>query len=414
MRIATIASGILLAVITIEPAFAAAPPAATAPGGPALSTPMATPSGARSPARARPTRKGSMTRRAPRAIDPAPANAPNANSPANAPNVPTVPATPSTPGELNTTTANDTNSAATPVNIAAALASILSMPENATFRAWYESPHEFSAPRARFRNIAFVDWTDDQTCIVRRDADTKFMRSGCVPAAFRIPSAIDTARADALERHFGFPSAALESIAYRQTPGALAAIEQAVTQTLAQHGVTCTVDGIAPDHQWILDQSAPAVRGVAIDIINAYWNNPRTQPSARQSIEALTSYVQNAIPYHKVDDHRNDLVDDGKTRCGLRTPAEALLDGGDCDTKSLLLATLIRSIDTDTPLALVYCMNGNTPHMILAIGCSTNPGEQCITVNNTPMALVESTSDWDIGHVGSSVAIDDAEAVALR
>jgi hypothetical protein len=27
---------------------------------------------------------------------------------------------------------------------------------------------------------------------------------------------------------------------------------------------------------------------------------------------------------------------------------------------------------------------------------------------------VESTSDWDIGHVGSTVAIDDAEAVALR
>ena len=414
MRIATIASGILLAVITIEPAFAAAPPAATAPGGPALSTPMSTPSGARSPARARPTRKGSMTRRAPRAIDPTPATAPNANSPANAPNVPTVPATPSTPGELNTTTANDTNSAATPVNIAAVLASILAMPENANFRAWYESPHEFSAPRARFRNIAFVDWTDDQSCIVRRDADNKFMRAGCAPAAFRIPSAIDTARADALERHFGFPSAALESIAYRQTPGALAAIEQAVTQTLAQHGITCTVDGIAPDHQWILDQSAPAVRGVAIDIINAYWNNPRTQLSARQSIEALTSYVQNAVPYRKVDDQRNNLVDDGKTRCGLRTPGEALLDGGDCDTKSLLLATLIRSIDTDTPLALVYCMNGNTPHMILAIGCSTNPGEQCITVNNTPMALVESTSDWDIGYVGSSVAIDDAEAVALR
>lgn len=414
MRIATIASGILLAVITIEPAFAAAPPATNAPGGPALSTPMSTPSGARSPARARPTRKGSMTRRAPRAIEPAVATAPNTNSPANAPNVPTVPVAPSTPGELNTTTANDSNAAATPANLIAVLAGILAMPENASFRAWYESPHEFSAPRARFRNIAFVDWTDDQSCIVRRDADNKFMRAGCAPAAFRIPSVIDTARADALERHFGFPSAALESIAYRQTPGALAAIEQAVTQTLAQHGITCTVDGIAPDHQWILDQSAPAVRGVAIDIINAYWNNPRTQLSARQSIEALTSYVQNAVPYHKVDDARHDLVDDGKTRCGLRTPAEALLEGGDCDTKSLLLATLIRSIDTDTPLALVYCMNGNTPHMILAIGCSTQPGEQCITVNNTPMALVESTSDWDIGHVGSTVAIDDAEAVALR
>lgn len=413
MRIATITSGVLLAAIVIEQALAAAPLAASTatapPATPALSTPMSTPSGARSPARARPTRKGSMTRRAPRAIESGAANTPSNNSPTAVPNAPAVP---SAPGALETST-TDANGA-TSINTAAALASILAMPENANFRAWYESPHDIDTPRARYQSIAFATWTDDQACIVRRDVDIKVMRPNCAPAEFRVQSAVDTAWADALERHFGFPSAVLESIAYRPMPGALVAIEQAITQTLALHGIACTADGIAPDHQWILDRSTPAVRGVAIDVINTYWNNPRVQPSPRQCIEALTSYVQNAIPYRKVDDRRNDLVDDGKARCGLRTPAEALLEGGDCDTKSLLLATLIRSIDADTPLALVYCMNGNTPHMILAIGCSTQPGEQCITVNQTPMVLVETTSDWDIGHVGSTVAIDDAEAVGLR
>jgi hypothetical protein len=184
----------------------------------------------------------------------------------------------------------------------------------------------------RVRAIPFAAWTDDQPCIVRREGDTKYLRAGCSPATYRVSATIDQAWADAFERYFGFPEHMLDALAYRPGDGSLTALEYAITQSFAQHGISANAQRIAPDYQWILDRTVPEVRQVAAAVIDAYWSGLREQPTARQRIEALASYVQNAVPYRKVDDGTNDIVKDGKSRCGLRTPAETLLDGGDCDS----------------------------------------------------------------------------------
>jgi len=364
-------------------------------------TPMSSPSGMRSPDRKRPIRKGAMTRTVAREIAPSATTATGAT---------TVPATGGAAG-------NTSGNAPAPVTAeaaAAALESALALTQNADFRAWYESQHIFLTPRSRLQNLQFSLWTDDQACIARREGDTKFLTAGCTPMTIRISAKVNEAWADSFERYFGFPEHALDSVAYRVGDGSQAAIEKAITETLAQHGIICSAQSIAPDHQWILDRSMPQVRDVADAVIQTYWSGQRGRPNARQRIEALTSFVQNAIPYRKVDDGRNDAVKDGKYRCGLRTPGEVLLDGGDCDSKSLLLATLIRSVDERTPVALVYCMNDTTPHMCLAVGCDMFEGEQRINVNGTQMVLIETTSDWDMGHVGASTDIVNAEAQPLR
>jgi len=375
---------------------------ATTATGNQTATPMSSPSGMRSPDRKRPVRKGSMTRTAAREIAPAATTATGAT---------TVPATGGAAGNTN---GNATPAAAvTAESAAAALESALALTQNADFRAWYESQHIFLAPRSRLQNLQFSLWTDDQACIAKREGDTKFLRAGCTPMTIRISAKVNEAWADSFERYFGFPEHGLD-YAYRIGDGSQAAIEKAITETLAQHGIICSAQSIAPDHQWILDSSLAQVRDVANAVIDTYWSGQRGRPSARQRIEALTSFVQNAIPYRKVDDGRNDSVKDGKSRCGLRTPGEVLLDGGDCDSKSLLLATLIRSVDERTPVALVYCMNNTTPHMCLAVGCDMFEGEQRINVNGTQMVLIETTSDWDMGHVGASTDIVNAEAQPLR
>jgi hypothetical protein len=364
---------------------------------------MSSPSGMRSPDRKRPIRKGSMTRTVAREIAPAATTTTGAT---------TVPATGGAAGNTN-----DNTTPAAPVtaeSAAAALESALALTQNADFRAWYESQHIFLAPRSRLQNLQFSLWTDDQACIAKREGDTKFLRADCTPITIRISAKVNEAWADSFERYFGFPEHALDSVAYRIGDGSQAAIEKAITETLAQHGIICSAQSISPDHQWILDSSLAQVRDVANAVIDTYWSGQRGRPSARQRIEALTSFVQNAIPYRKVDDGRNDSVKDGKYRCGLRTPGEVLLDGGDCDSKSLLLATLIRSVDERTPVALVYCMNNTTPHMCLAVGCDMFEGEQRINVNGTQMVLIETTSDWDMGHVGASTDIVNAEAQPLR
>jgi len=387
--------------------FAAAPvepeptSQATTVTGSQTATPMSSPSGMRSPDRKRPIRKGAMTRTAAREIAPAATTATDAT---------TVPATGGAAGN----TSGNAPAPVTAESAAAALESALALTQNADFRAWYESQHIFLAPRSRLQNLQFSLWTDDQACIAKREGDTKFLTAGCTPMTIRISAKVNEAWADSFERYFGFPEHALDSVAYRVGDGSQAAIEKAITETLAQHGIICSAQSIAPDHQWILDRSMPEVRDVADAVIQTYWSGQRGRPNARQRIEALTSFVQNAIPYRKVDDGRNDAVKDGKYRCGLRTPGEVLLDGGDCDSKSLLLATLIRSVDERTPVALVYCMNDTTPHMCLAVGCDMLEGEQRINVNGTQMVLIETTSDWDIGHVGSGTDIVNAEAQPLR
>jgi hypothetical protein len=383
------------------PTFSTSATQATTVTGSQTATPMSSPSGMRSPDRKRPVRKGSMTRTVAREIAPAATTATGAT---------TVPAT----GGAAENTSGNAPAPVTAESAAAALESALALTQNADFRAWYEAQHIFLAPRSRLQNLQFSLWTDDQACIARREGDTKFLTAGCTPMTIRISAKVNEAWADSFERYFGFPEHALDSVAYRVGDGSQAAIEKAITETLAQHGIICSAQSIAPDHQWILDRSMPEVRDVADAVIQTYWSGQRGRPNARQRIEALTSFVQNAIPYRKVDDGRNDAVKDGKYRCGLRTPGEVLLDGGDCDSKSLLLATLIRSVDERTPVALVYCMNDTTPHMCLAVGCDMFEGEQRINVNGTQMVLIETTSDWDMGHVGSGTDIINAEAQPLR
>jgi hypothetical protein len=59
-------------------------------------------------------------------------------------------------------------------------------------------------------------------------------------------------------------------------------------------------------------------------------------------------------------------------------------------------------------------MSGDTPHMILAVGCDAAAGDQTIVVNRMPMVLIETTSDWGVGFVSTKTDLQDAEAQPLR
>jgi hypothetical protein len=364
---------------------AAAEPQSTR-GGSNLTAPMQTPSGARSPSRRKVVRKGTVTRSAPRSpapVAPASTSAPGASSPATA--------------------APDPE----------ALARTLSLPDNADFRAWCESSHDFDPPRPQRSLMPFSEWEDDSNCLIRREGDTRFVKAGCTPAVIQVRVAVDRAYGEALEAQFGFPAFALEPIRCTVDDGGCVAVEAAVAHTAAMHGIVCTPDRVVPDHQWIMDRSVDEVRPVAEAVIRATFGaGSPTNP--RQRVEALTSFVQNAVPYRPIKGTRDDLIKDGKTRCGLRTPIATLFEGGDCDSKSLLLAALIRGVEPSMPLALVYCADGETPHMVLAAGCPRNGDEASIQADGRALAVIETTSDWDIGHLGSGIDLAEAEVVGLR
>ena len=403
MRIASCVSGLLVASFAAELALALpiAPPAAgnaQPQNAPTVVQSRDTPSGARSPSRSKRQRKGTVARSAPRATKPAAAPGGAAGG-AGGTNVPV--ATPNAP-------------AATPAAAPdpAALEHSLALPENAEFRLWYEAPHDFTFPRPQMARTPFDQWADDDACVAKREGDTKFMAPGCKPRELSARLWVDRAAGVAIEQHFGLPSQLLSSIGCYTEDGGCVAVEAAVRSTLADHGIICTEDAIMPDHQWILDRSVAVVAPVAQGVLEASFGNE--QITQRQQVEALAEYVQAAIPYRTIKGPKDDLVQDGNQRCGLRTPVATLMAGGDCDSKSLLLASLLRAVDPRIPVALVHCMSGDTPHMILAVGCDAAAGDQTIVVNRMPMVLIETTSDWGVGFVSTKIDLQDAEAQPLK
>jgi hypothetical protein len=386
------------AVALVAPLAAAPGPAPQRATAPQSVAPRETPSGARSPARIKLVRKGAVTRRA---IGGAPAQ-PAAPAPA-------APASPLT----TPITATPRDPAAPAVPDPAALERALAMPQNADFKAWYESDHGFETPRGDRHFIPSTGWEDGSNCIERWDGDTRYLRPGCRPAAFQLKVSVDRAYGEALESHFGFPIGVLERVACRPNDGSCDAVEAAVESTLAQHGIRCTPELIVPDHQWIMDRSVPELRAVAISVINAV-HGAGAATDRRDRIAALTSFVQNAVPYRPVRGAKDDLMRDGKSRCGLRTPIATLFEGGDCDSKALLLASLIRAVDATVPLALVHCMSGDEPHMCLAVGCDRAADEVALDTDTGIMLVVETTSDWDLGRVSAATDLQDVELSRLR
>jgi hypothetical protein len=421
-------ASILLATTLLgAAAFAFAAPPATGGNGAATGkapaapgTPSATGTANAAPAAKQPARKharrGQVTRQAPRVI------APMAPPPAPAPAIPAADTAPgAAPAAAPAGTAPAPNVPAVPAPATEAPAApdlsplelALAIPENAEFRAWYEASLQIDAPRPNFMRLPFNEWQDDDACVVGFEGNTKVLRAGCEPRTLTVRAAADRAWGQAVEAAFGFPPEAVQRVACREADGSCAAVETAIRQTLGAHGIVATEALLMPDYQWLMDRSAPQLRDVANAVVDATYG-PTANATRRQVVDALASYVQNAVPYRTVKDGQTDVVRDGKVRCGLRTPVQTLFDGGDCDSKSLLLAALIRSVDARMPLALVHCMNGDTPHMILAVGCERAKGEDAITVTGTELVLVETTSDWGVGHVGTGVDLTDSEAVGVR
>lgn len=379
----------------------AAPPAKQAPG---VSVPRDTPSGARSPNRAKLRKKGSVSRGAVRPIAPTPpAGTPATGEPAGSKTTDAAPAKPSTA------------TAAAPAPTAPELlARALAIPENAEFRAWYEAEPEPQAGKPEFVIVPFASWSDDDDCITRREGSTKFVRPDCTPRDLRTNLPVDRAAGRAIEEHFGIPVDLLSKLACFQGDGSCEAIENAARARLRDHGILCTADSIQPDHQWILDRSLPEVSNVARGVLREALGDSADTAGTRAQVEALACYVQAAVPYRTVKGPADDLVQDGKQRCGLRTPVATLLAGGDCDSKALLLASLIRSTDQNVPVALVYCMDGEQPHMVLAVACDAREGEQCLRIDGVAHVVIETTSDWDLGFVNPEINLEDVETVRLR
>jgi hypothetical protein len=258
-------------------------------------------------------------------------------------------------------------------------------------------------------------WEDDRTQIVF-EACKAVARDPLVPRdSFVVRAPVDFDALAAVEEHFGFVPDEVFSL--RQSGGdeertySLDAItEPAYREALAAHGISLEDERIRVDFGWVSSKSAMHLRPLAESIIVSWRTEsaprpardtprggvekprPGNGPRHDDRIEALTSFVQRAVPYQAIPETTT-----GIERCGLRTPGPTLLFGGDCDSKAALLAALIRGIDEHVPLVMVSLSVGGRPHVLLGVGIPAQPCSTILDYRGVRYVLIEVTSALGVG-----------------
>lgn len=271
----------------------------------------------------------------------------------------------------------------------------LELPENAGFRRWLAmgaDGHEFSPPPPDGRLLS-KNWPTGDGATVD------------------VGAIVDVAKSRALQEHFGVSGDVLPA-AYLGGDEVRVALEDLAKPLLRLHGIDLGSDSLTVDYEWVVGTAIPVVRPMSQAVRDRVVERAGRSPGVRADVEALAGFVQDAIPYVSVGPDFTGADEDGRLRCGVRTPAETLLAGGDCDSKSLLLASMIRSLHPGLPVALVFCISDGTPHMMLAVGCGLAPDEDAVTVTGVPHVLIETTGSFPVGVLPTGVS--DIEVRPLR
>lgn len=283
----------------------------------------------------------------------------------------------------------------------------LDLPGNAKLKAFLALDHEFVAPPPRFERFPFAAWTDDSNCIRSREGDTKIVEAGCRPREFRVSGTVDAAAADAIEAHFGVDPDLLAYL-FLDEPGSREAVERARAEAFRARGLATIGERIQPDYGWLVAESLPALNPLANEIVEVYWKRKPDRVGDREVVEALTSFVQNAVPYRTVG-----ASPDGRERGGIRSPLATLFLGGDCDCKTLLLAGLIRSVRPTVDLAMLQ-VNRAEPHACLGVAIEAGEGEASVRVGDRDLLVVETTDDWDLGRLSVRTDLTGATATWIE
>lgn len=133
---------------------------------------------------------------------------------------------------------------------------------------------------------------------------------------------------------------------------------------------------IVVDHQRVMHDSLPDLLPVA-----TAWHHKLANVSSRQSLAALSSWIQQ-IPYQDLSDRQQS------SGASFSPPLKLLQEHrGDCDSKAVLLAALLRMLLPDVKLAMIYLPQ----HAVLAVQLPTTAADMTVTIDGRDYLLVDAT-----------------------
>ena len=156
---------------------------------------------------------------------------------------------------------------------------------------------------------------------------------------------------------------------------------------------------IKPDHLRYITESTRAL----IPLSQAIYEKLNASSDARKYINLLLAWLQ-SIPY-------STLTDRVSTNGAGFLPPISLLNQnkGDCDSKTVLAAAIIRAFLPRVPMRIIFLRN----HALLAVSLNVGANDHSIILDDIPFVLMEPTgpAKMMLGEIGknSKTAIDQSE-----
>ncbi len=131
---------------------------------------------------------------------------------------------------------------------------------------------------------------------------------------------------------------------------------------------------VMPDHMRIAQESAASMRPVG----KALAQN-MTRRTPRDYVNAALNFLQ-SIPYDTLQDRAHS------NGAGFAPPLAMLaINRGDCDTKSVALIALMKTMQPQIPAVLVYTTN----HAFVGFALATESGDRILTIEGRAYVLAE-------------------------
>ncbi|GAB1622797.1 hypothetical protein AAOGI_28470 [Agarivorans albus] len=150
--------------------------------------------------------------------------------------------------------------------------------------------------------------------------------------------------------------------------------------------------GIMPDHNRLAQESAEYL----FSWLNNSLNQLEDQAKQREVSNYLLSFVQ-SIPY-------SELRSKDRLRgAGFLTPIQVIRNNvGDCDSKTTLLASALKTLYPRLDVAIIYVPN----HALLALNMAPQAGDETVRIEGKQYVLLEPTGPalFELGKVAKESA----------
>lgn len=238
-----------------------------------------------------------------------------------------------------------------------------------------------------------MQWSDINTReVVRWDGDTAVLAHGSHMTELECSIFLDPNKVARAIDSFGIPET-WTKISYR-TEDELKKQRSELRTKSRTHGIEMNPGGdlFSVDYNWVVKKSVDDLHNIANQIRSTARR--KGYRSRRDLIGALASFVQE-LKYQLPPEHRINEEGEKILTAGATMPLETLANQhGDCDTKSLLFAGLVRSISLVDVIFVAI-----EDHLFVGIRLNPAQGDHSIRHKGRDWVLIELSDSWPIGHV---------------